>query len=67
MKTVDLSKLVDIEFGEMYTFDSPNFADAYVTRAVDEETGEELTQEELDYLNENYKDFIYATLLQSLF
>ena len=45
----------DIEISGIDYADAPDFCDAYISYAVSTETGEPLTQEELDALNEDYE------------
>lgn len=46
-------KIVGIEVGGLDMADYPDFSDAYITYAEWEDTGEELTEEELDKLNDS--------------
>ena len=47
--------ICDIEISNLDYADSPDYADAYISYAVSTETGDPLTQEELDALNEDYE------------
>ncbi len=50
--------ITDIEMDGIDGADYPDFADAYISDATWADTGEALTEEELEKLNEN-GDFVY--------
>ncbi len=50
--------VTDIEIEGIDGSDYPDFCDAYISNATWEDTGEALTEEELDKLNEN-GEFVY--------
>ena len=51
-------KVVDVEIDGVDPTDYPDFCDAYFMNAVYEDTGEELTDAELEELNESYPDVL---------
>lgn len=51
-------KVVDLEVDGVDTTDYPDFCDAYFASAVYEDTGEALTDEELDELNDLYPEVV---------
>ena len=53
-----LNNITDIEIEGIDMRDYPDFCDAYISYAVWEDTGEELTDEELDKLNEEHSDLV---------
>lgn len=58
--------VTDLVIEDVHTWDYPDFADAYLASAVWEDTGEYLTQEELDaFYNEN-PDVIWELAYDSL-
>ena len=61
---IDLNKVDNVEVDGIDTADYPDFADAYIANA--DYDGVEMTELQLDELNENY-DFIYDAVLDSLF
>ena len=61
---LELSK-VRLEFDGIDTKDYPDFCDAYVCGG--EYDGEPLTEEQIDYLNENESDFVYNELINYIF
>ena len=65
--TWDVKDLVDIQVDGIDRRDHPDYADAYITYAVNKKTGKELTDAELDDLNENYSDFVHEQVLESLY
>ena len=57
MATLNNRKVTDIEIDGVDFRDAPDFADAYVYHAVFEDTGESLTEEQMDQLvAENYEE-----------
>lgn len=57
MATLNNRKVIDIEIDGVDFNDAPDFADAYVYQAVFEDTGESLTEEQMDQLvAENYEE-----------
>ena len=59
---IDLTKIEDIEFDGIDTNDYPDFVDSYITAAVYK--GRNMTGDELDLVNEVYRDFVYEKLLE---
>lgn len=62
---MDTSKLQNIEIAGIDTGDYPDFCDAYIAYAEDQ-NGTPLTEDELDILNEN-REFVDAETLSSMF
>ena len=50
--------VVDVEIDGVDTRDYPDFCDAYFNYAVFEDTKEELTDEQLEQLTENYPEVV---------
>jgi len=63
----DVKDLVDIQVEGVDAKDYPKFTDAYITHAFNKKTNKELTEKELDYLNDNYSDFIHEQAHESVF
>jgi len=61
---LDFSKINNIQFDGIDHNDYPDFCDAYICSADYDDR--ELTQEELDEINEN-RDFVYEQLIKYLF
>ena len=61
---IDLSKITAIEFEDVDMKDFPDFSDAHIVSAEIE--GRELTQVEIDEVNED-ADFIHEALFIKLF
>jgi hypothetical protein len=61
---MDLSKIDNIEFGEVTENDSPDFADTYISNA--NYNGEEMTESQLDEINEN-TEFVHEKLIEHLY
>jgi hypothetical protein len=59
-KYEDLDKLDNLYFEGIDGRDYPDFVDAYLSNANFND--KELTTEELDYINENYTDWVYEEL-----
>jgi len=61
---LDYSKISDIDVDGIDTRDYPDFCDAFISSAFYD--GREMTDEELDVLNENY-DFVYDEVHKRIF
>lgn len=66
---IDLAKLTDIEIDGIDTSDYPDFCDSYISFAKIEENGiwRDLTEDELDELNDNYREFVYQKVVEKIF
>jgi hypothetical protein len=62
---IDVNKLENIEVEGIDTRDYPDFVDAFISYA--EMDGVELTDEQLDELNDDYPDLIYDCVINHLF
>jgi hypothetical protein len=58
--------VVDYYIADVNTWDYPDFCDAYIADAVWDDTGEPLTDEESEQLNETYADVIGEMAYESL-
>ena len=56
---IDINNVTDIEVDGVNTRDYPDFSDAYATYAVWKDSGEELSDEELDGLTDQHGDVIH--------
>jgi len=63
---MNLDNITDIEVEDVHMWDYPDFCDAYIAYAVWEDTGEELTEDELNELNEEHRDFVYEKAFESV-
>jgi hypothetical protein len=61
---LDLSKIDNIQFEDVDYNDYPDFCDAFISSA--DMNGVEMTEEELEELNEN-RGFVYEKLIDNLF
>ncbi len=61
---MDLSKIDNIEFEDIYTWDYPDFCDAYISYAENE--GCPLTDSEMLQVN-NDSEFVYEKLMEYLY
>jgi hypothetical protein len=62
MKTVFQNRnICDIEVEDVHTWDAPDFCDAFISSARWEDTGEFLSDEELEQLNED-RDLVHANI-----
>jgi hypothetical protein len=57
-REIDIKYIYDIEVDGVNTTDYPDFCDAYFSAARWEDTGEELTDSELDELTELYPELL---------
>jgi len=62
---LDLDLIDNIEVDGINTNDYPDFCDAYISAA--DYDGREMTEEELDVLNEEHHDFVYEKVWDSIF
>jgi len=62
---LDLNEIDNIEVDGIDTKDYPDFCDAYISNA--DYKGIPMTDEQLDYLNENHGDFVYDEVMDSMF
>lgn len=68
--TFELSQVVDIEVDGIDTRDFPDFCDAFiVSGSVEINDGEyrELTEEEIEWINDNCPEFVYEEVYNTLF
>jgi len=65
---IDLTKVCDVEVDGIDTRDYPDFCDAFISEAWYKDTNgiRELTETELDWLNEQH-DFVYEQVEKWLF
>lgn len=63
---IDLTQVKHMEFDGIDTRDYPDFCDAYLVYA-ELEDGTELTDEQIDHLNDEHRDFVNENVYQSLF
>jgi len=62
---INLSQIENMEFEGVDFSDYPDFVDAFLVSAdID---GRELTEEEVDYLNDEHRDFVNESVFDSIF
>ena len=62
---INLSKVENMEFEGVDFSDYPDFVDAFLVSAdID---GRELTEEEVDYLNDEHYEFVNESVFSSIF
>ena len=57
--------VVDVEVDGIDTKDYPDFCDAFFSYAIYADNGEELTEEELDTLRQNFPDLLHERCFNS--
>ena len=62
---LDLSKIEDIEFDGINHNDYPDFCDAFISSATYQ--NRDMTEEELEVLDEEYRDWVYEKLMDYLY
>ena len=62
---LDLRKVDNMEFDGMDFADYPDFVDAFLVTA--DYDGRELSEEEIDYINDEHYDFVNERVYSSLF
>jgi hypothetical protein len=61
---IDVTKVDNVEIAGVNIGDYPDFCDAYIDSA--DYNGRIMTDEEIDYLNENEAEFVYEQVLKTL-
>ena len=67
MSKFDLTQLVNVQVDGVNTGDYPDFCDAYIVYAYHDGLDRELTEEELDYLNESVPELAQRLAYESIF
>ena len=62
---IDIAKIDNIQLDGIDTDDYPDFADAYIVSA--DYYGNKMTDDMIDYINNNMSDFVYECVLEQLF
>lgn len=62
---LNLSQIENMEFEGIDTSDYPDFVDAFLVSA--EINGRDLTEEEIDYLNDEHYEFVNESVFSSIF
>jgi hypothetical protein len=62
---LDFKKIDNMEFEGIDFSDYPDFVDAYLVAA--DYDGIEMTEEQIDYLNDEHRDFVNEQVYSSLF
>ena len=62
---INLSQIENMEFEGIDTSDYPDFVDAFLVSA--EINGRDLTEEEIDYLNDEHYEFVNESVFSSIF
>ena len=62
---LDLNEIDNIKVDGIDTKDYPDFCDSYIASA--DYKGVEMTEEQIDNLNDNYGDFVYDAVIDHLF
>lgn len=63
-KALNLSLITDIEIDGVDLNDYPDFCDAFIMSAIWSDSGQELSDHELDILNDFYTDFVYNKVME---
>lgn len=62
---IDINKIDNMEFEGVDFKDYPDFVDAFLAAA--DYNGKEMTDEQIDYVNDTYYEFVNEQVYQSLF
>jgi len=62
---IKLKEVEEMEFSDVDNSDYPDYSDAFVESATYK--GREMTEEELNELNDDYRDFVYQKLMDWVF
>ena len=64
---INTNKLCDLEFENIDSSDYPDFCDAYLSYAWHLDDDRELTDEELEWVNDNESSWVYERVLDHAF
>ena len=59
-------EVVDVQVDDVCSWDYPDFCDAHFSHAVFADTGEELSEEEMEQLNNEYPEALWEMAYDSL-
>ena len=62
---IKLEEVEDMQFSDVDNSDYPDYSDAFVESATYK--GREMTEEELNEINDDYRDFLYQKLMDWIF
>jgi hypothetical protein len=62
---IDFKKITNVELDGIDSNDYPDFCDAFIVSA--EYDGREMTEEEIDYINDVHFDFVHECVYNNLF
>ena len=62
---IKLEEVEEMQFSDVDNSDYPDYSDAFVESATYK--GPEMTEEELNELNDDYRDFVYQKLMDWVF
>jgi len=62
---IDLSLVDNIEVDGVDYSDYPDFCDAFISNA--DYNGEPMSDDMVDYINENYPDYVYEQVINKIF
>jgi|TARA_R100001530_G_scaffold59357_1_gene43046 hypothetical protein len=62
---IKLEEVEEMQFSDVDNSDYPDYSDAFVESATYK--GREMTEEELNELNDDYSDFVYQKLMDWVF
>lgn len=55
---MNVANITDFEIEDIHMWDYPDFCDAFISSAAWKDTGEELTESELEELNNEHSDLV---------
>jgi hypothetical protein len=67
---LDISRVTDLEVDGIDWNDYPDFCDAYISGGVyveSEDFVRDLTDEEIEWLNENHSDIVYQAVMDHIY
>ena len=62
---INLEEVEEMQFSDIDNSDYPDYSDSFVESATYK--GREMTEEELNELNDDYRDFVYQKLMDWIF
>ncbi len=64
---IDVTKLENVKIEDIKMWDSPDFADAFIASAYSTELERDLSELELEWIQQNEYDFFYDEIISTIY
>jgi hypothetical protein len=64
---IDVKNIIDVELDGIDFNDAPDFCDAHIISAVWSDSGKSLSDDELETLNYEYREFVYECVISHIY